>query len=444
MAVSRNANRWYVITIAAWCVLCPVSTAFGQVAATDVTVTPRPVGSGARAVGQSAFIGVADDATAASWNPAGLIQLERPEASLVGTWFGGLKGFDSSSILDFDIGRQSRCQPDINYLSYVQPFEIGGRDLVMSVNYHHQYDFGLNLDFTRTMRGPRSRVPVDTEVTSRGGLAATSLAGAYALLPELTVGAAFNLHHSGMYENRAWKVTTKGRGNGVILGNPVTFSYRNEEDFDNFRAWNMTFGVMWDVWAEEGRLLTLGGVFHTPYTADVRRTLYGVSHLNGAQFNQYLKEDLEMNFPASAGIGANYRFSDAWSVSGDVQWTDWSEYEQKDGRGVRHSPLGGGLPGRLDDTVSVRLGTEYLFFTEQGIFPLRAGVFYEPRPALDRPMDVYGFSVGTGWSTDRFSVDCCYQFRYGDDVSGENLGLPVEADYDTTEHLVMVSFIYYF
>ena len=49
-----------------------------------ISITPEPVGSGARALGQSAFIAVADDATAASWNPAGLINLERPEASFVG------------------------------------------------------------------------------------------------------------------------------------------------------------------------------------------------------------------------------------------------------------------------------------------------------------------------------------------------------------------------
>jgi hypothetical protein len=48
----------------------------------------NPVGSGARALGMGgAFIAVADDATAASWNPGGLIQLELPEISIVGTYF---------------------------------------------------------------------------------------------------------------------------------------------------------------------------------------------------------------------------------------------------------------------------------------------------------------------------------------------------------------------
>ena len=43
----------------------------------------RP-GSGARAAGMgNAFIAVADDGTAASWNPAGLSQLRKSEFSLV-------------------------------------------------------------------------------------------------------------------------------------------------------------------------------------------------------------------------------------------------------------------------------------------------------------------------------------------------------------------------
>ena len=43
------------------------------------------LGSGARAFGMGgAFLARADDATAASWNPAGLSYLRAPELSLVG------------------------------------------------------------------------------------------------------------------------------------------------------------------------------------------------------------------------------------------------------------------------------------------------------------------------------------------------------------------------
>ena len=48
----------------------------------------NPAGSGARALGKGgAFIAVADDATAASWNPDALMQLDKPEVSIVGAGF---------------------------------------------------------------------------------------------------------------------------------------------------------------------------------------------------------------------------------------------------------------------------------------------------------------------------------------------------------------------
>lgn len=53
----------------------------------QMNATPNHVGSGAKAMGmEGAFISVADDATAASWNLRGLLQVLRPELSLVGSW----------------------------------------------------------------------------------------------------------------------------------------------------------------------------------------------------------------------------------------------------------------------------------------------------------------------------------------------------------------------
>lgn len=51
----------------------------------EIPSSVSPVGSGARALGMGgAFIAVAHDAAAASWNPGGLTQLGRSEISVVG------------------------------------------------------------------------------------------------------------------------------------------------------------------------------------------------------------------------------------------------------------------------------------------------------------------------------------------------------------------------
>ena len=57
------------------------------------------VGSGARALGMGgAFIAVADDATATTWNPGGLGQIEYLELSMVGSYF-SFNNFESDVIV---------------------------------------------------------------------------------------------------------------------------------------------------------------------------------------------------------------------------------------------------------------------------------------------------------------------------------------------------------
>ena len=69
---------------------------------------------------------------------------------------------------------------------------------------------------------------------------------------------------------------------------------------------------------------------------------------------------------------------------------------------------------------------------------LRGGVFYEPRPAWDDILPVYGLSLGLGWTVkERFSLDFAYQFRWGD----EDLG---DFDYRIEEHWLIGSVITYF
>ncbi len=117
-------------------------------ALTKIPIAPEPVGSGARALGQSAFIAVADDATAASWNPAGLINLERPEASFVGAWKTNTIDLTSATPEDTSYDEDSWSLGEINFMSYAQPLQVGNTDVVISVNYHQVYDLGLELNRT--------------------------------------------------------------------------------------------------------------------------------------------------------------------------------------------------------------------------------------------------------------------------------------------------------
>lgn len=116
-----------------------------------IFAAPLPTGSGARALGQAgAFTAVADDATAASWNPAGLTQLETSEFSAVYR-FSAREDSHHSKTSDLETGKDCYNSSELNYASAVYPFLLNDKNAVFSMNYQETYDF--TYAFTAQFRG---------------------------------------------------------------------------------------------------------------------------------------------------------------------------------------------------------------------------------------------------------------------------------------------------
>ncbi|MEN7972680.1 MAG: outer membrane protein transport protein [Verrucomicrobiota bacterium] len=106
-----------------------------------IFAAPLPVGSGARALSQAgAFTAVADDATAASWNPAGLVQLEYSEVSAVYR-FSVREDAHKSQDSNLETGQDRYTSGELNYLSAVYPLLLDDGNAVVSFNYQEVYDF---------------------------------------------------------------------------------------------------------------------------------------------------------------------------------------------------------------------------------------------------------------------------------------------------------------
>ncbi|MBP7637120.1 MAG: hypothetical protein KBA18_04530 [Kiritimatiellae bacterium] len=152
-------------------VLRPSDPAAPAFSAPTIYSAPLPSGSGARALGLSgAFTAIADDATAASWNPAGLTQLERPEFSFVYR----LKREQNrhwSGNEDYRVGDDDFYGNALNYLSAVMPFRIWERNAVFSLNFQEVFDFTqrFHADFSsRTSRSEhQSRSDTSHETITR-------------------------------------------------------------------------------------------------------------------------------------------------------------------------------------------------------------------------------------------------------------------------------------
>jgi long-subunit fatty acid transport protein len=231
----------------------------------------------------------------------------------------------------------------------------------------------------------------------------------------------------------------------------LPFERRRERKEDaSFKGTNAHFGFLWAI----NSYLTLGGVYKTPFNADVEKkksyfesTCYptlpepNCSALPAIETN----ENVIMRMPASYGLGLAYRHSDAWTMAIDVYRTEWSKFVIRQEDESEVNPLTGEpiYNGRLKDTTQVRLGTEYLFIKEGYAVPVRFGIFYDPEPATEHLDDYYGVSLGAGYAGGRIVLDAAYQFRTGNNTSGdvpavEGLGS------DVYQHLIMVSAILYF
>lgn len=428
----------------------------------EISSSPNPVGSGARALGMGgAFIGVADDATAASWNPAGLIQLETPEVSIVGGYNHRTEDARYAAFPEAS-GPQEAAAYELNYLSLAFPFTFFSRNMIVSLNYQHLYDFNKEADFSYSLADHtppplflRNNIHYDQE----GAFRALSPAFAAQITPDLSLGFTVNLWGHGIYDN-CWESTYRSWGGGTFGGDPFNVNTLIRERYDmkglridpgNPAHWynaNFNIGLMWNMAPK----LTLGAVFKSPFEAIMEHSFefdsaitFPASPASDSHNVFRYEETVKLDMPMSFGMGLAARLSDVLTLGLDVYWTDWSKYALRDGEGNLMNPITGRLQSHSDiaDTIQVRLGGEQLFIKERVVIPVRAGLFYDPEPAEKDPDGFWGISIGSGVAYKAFVYDIAYQYRFGRNVRSTTVA-GREASQDVDQHTVYMSVIYHF
>ena len=412
----------------------------------EIPSSPNPVGSGARALGMGgAFIAIADDATAASWNPGGLIQLEKPEISIVGGYVSRSEDNTFGNNPEAS-GKQSKDFYQLNYFSAAYPFKAVNRNMIVSLNYQRLYDFNREWNFNMNFGNPLFTSPVQNQYEQTGSLYALGLAYALEVTPNFSAGVTLNYWGDFIMQNK-WEQTYMQRADLSVGGFPGSFAAYKKEIY-SFQGWNANIGFLWRM----GEHWTLGGVFKTPFTADITHevnaedsttfpTVPGANSRNVSS-NRY---DEKLNMPMSYGLGLAYRFSDKFTLSGDVYRTHWNDFMYKNYQDVQTSPISGKALGAsdIDPTTWVRFGGEYLIIRDKYVVPLRAGIFYDPAPAEGSADNYYGFALGTGIAYGRFIFDIAYQLRFGNNVGSSTLqGLNFSQD--VREHTIYTSMIVHF
>jgi len=401
----------------------------------------NPVGSGARAMGMGgAFIAVADDATAASWNPGGLVQLRLPEFSIV------TSGIHRKEDIDFEInhesaGSHSISETNINYLSATYPFGFFRRNMIVSLSWQRLYDFTRRWDFF--LERPELNAEDHWDYEESGSLSALGLALGVQIVPQLSLGFTLNLWDDDLTGNK-WEKQYRQTRLSNMGAPPARF---DKEETYSFSGINANIGVLWRI----NHRMTLGAVLKTPFKADIRREVRETQTYEippePVSISETSVKDEEIEMPISYGIGIAYKFSDHFLMSADFYRTEWDDFVYKYENGEERNPVSAEYSDQSDvsPTHQMRLGAEYRFMNPAKgyVIPLRAGLFYDPAPARENPDDFYGFSLGLGFTgNDRFSLDMAYQYRTGSDV-GTSVMETLGFSQDTREHTIYLSFILY-
>lgn len=412
----------------------------------EIPSSPNPVGSGARALGMGgAFIAIADDAAAASWNPGGLIQLELPEISLVSDAFHRADDNSFGTHPEAD-GTQTVSEIGINYFSAAYPFNFRGYNMIVSLNYQKLYDFTREWHFPIRSDSEGISLVQNSDYRQEGNLSAIGLAYCIQMTPTFSLGFTLNFWDNRLSKNE-WKQNISEHRSGSINGNAFTSESHSSHSY-SFRGFNINIGILWNITDR----MSLGAVLKTPFKADLRHE-HSFSHsLQYAEFPDYgsvsantLESDESLNMPMSYGMGLAYKASKYITVSMDIYKTEWDDFVQTDANGKETSPITGlsAFESDISPTHQLRIGAEYLWITERYIIPLCTGIFYDPAPAQRSPDDIFGFSIGSGIGWKQFHFDFACQYRFGRHI-GASVLKEWDFSQDISEYTVYSSLVLHF
>jgi long-chain fatty acid transport protein len=386
----------------------PIGTLISEQSRTNFTF----LGAGARAMGLGgAFIAVADDATAVSFNPAGLAQLLHPEVSFVA------RGTQRSvSYEDFAINAKAKTLAvsdavtsstrfDPLFASVTAPLHVGERNLVLQLSIQRAFaqneDSARVLDESPLVSGAGVPTHLVQSINQSGQIDLYSFAMAYEISQRILLGVTYN-----QWRGR-WSLDSSSLENAGGAITSVAFRQVNALDGGNFN-----FGLIWR-WPTWSLGLVHQTGFHADYTFSTQLST-SISGGNPAP----VAATTGLHWPSATGLGYAYRPSDQWLVTSDLTHTLWST-----ARYMSASPTLNGesffdfdKSDRTPDATSVHLGVEYLWLTPRDwIIPLRAGLSREPQPILDRYTGeqrvMKWASLGTGLKQGPLGMDVAY--RYG-------------------------------
>jgi len=362
------------------------------------------IGSGARARGMGgAFIGVADDATAISWNPAGLATLEKPEASLVGMYSIDTYTFKQTfSIWETWDGKVDQSHPVFNFASAAFPLIAGEQNFVIAVAYQRLIDFYYRYEDSSWGE------------EKKGGVDAISPGLGFQITPEFSMGGSVNIWAGHLDYNYTDKIFPDS-------------SYERKNVY-RYSGLNFNLGVMGHF-----QNVGIGAVWKTPLTL---KRKYSISDTDYTD---------KFKFPLVLGFGFALRPSDNLTLAMDYEIRPFSKSEFYWDSGDTTYVL-----DHWQDVNQVRAGLEYVIVQDFGVVPLRLG--FRNSPWLTKAWGVEKvtrliFTGGLGVIIGNIWFDAAYELgltKVKNDDDWDDDGISDELEFKQTTHNIMLSAVIHF
>lgn len=389
------------------------------------------MGTGARARGMGgAFIGVADDATAVGWNPAGIAQLDKMEASAVGLFANHKYTYELSSSSYSDKWEQSVSHIAPAFASFVFPIKAGGKNLVFGAAFQRMIDMA----YGEKDEGTWSGGTWESEYTMKGGLDAITPAIAYQVTPQVMLGAAGNFYILGPKNEY-----TRTYSDGDV--------YKEKTDF-KFSGMNFSLGGLVNT-----NKFNLGVCVKLPFTlTEEPSSSWSMSGSVSASGDSTYPEN-KYTFPMMLGFGAAFKPTDKLTIAADFEHRGYSSSEMT----YKHYNTSGQL---VDTTESLnwlnvnqfRVGLEYIFSGQNAVFPVRLGFRTDPKvfrgwyDSFTNPDTSQAsgkvFTGGFGLIMGSVMLDLALEYGMTNYVDVEESGISLKADEKSLG--VMASLIFHF
>ena len=348
----------------------------------------------------NAFVATADSAAAVFYNPAGLTQLQAPEAQ-AGVYSIVLGNEANVGGQSFDTNTEFQAVPHFYYAQPVNDRLVAGFGL--------NSPFGLGTDWGRDT--PFSPVVTESRLVY---ISATAAIG-YKITDELSIGASL----SGNYADISLE-----QGLGV----PGSF-LRFEGDALGVSG---ALSVRW----QPAEKHAFGLIFATGSTFD----LDGKTVSNGLPGDD--SSSLSFETPARIAGGYSYRPAPGWNIEANIEWLNWDSLGSLT---LESSSVGGSVPVvfEWDSSFIYELGVSYE--TQNGyVYAVGYDLNMNAQPDENfnpgiSDADRHWFNVGFGKNMESASWMLAYQFGYSNrTVDGASIPL-VNGEYESRHHALIFS-----